>query len=57
VAKSNEKSPPHLHARPKLPVYPVGDWISSTCETRAIGTFIIRRIKFVDIRSGKLFGG
>ncbi len=54
VAKSNDKSPPHLHARPRLPVYPMGDWISSSCETRPIGTFLMRRMKFTDHQNGKL---
>ena len=53
VAKSTEKSPPHLHARPRLPVYPVGDWVSSSCETRPIGTFLLRRMKFSDHSHGK----
>ena len=52
VAKSNDKSPPHLHARPRLPVYPMGDWISSSCETRPIGTFLMRRMKFTDHQNG-----
>jgi len=52
VAKSTEKSPPHLHARPRLPVYPVGDWVSSSCETRPIGTFLLRRMKFSDHSHG-----
>lgn len=55
VAKSNDKSPPHLHARPRLPVYPMGDWVSSSCETRPIGTFLMRRMKFTDHQNGKLF--
>ena len=52
VAKSTENSPPHLHAKPHLPVYPAGDWISSICETRPIGTFLIRKLKFVDQHNG-----
>ncbi|XP_046438475.1 protein APCDD1-like [Daphnia pulex] len=52
VAKSTDKSPPHLHARPRLPVYPMGDWISSSCETRPIGTFLMRRMKFTDHQNG-----
>ena len=48
MAKSSDKSPPHLHARPRLPVYPLGDWTSSTCETRPLGTFLMRRMKFTD---------
>jgi hypothetical protein len=54
VAKSTDKSPPHLHARPRLPVYPMGDWISSSCETRPIGTFLMRRMKFTDHQNGKI---
>lgn len=53
VAKSNDKSPPHLHARPRLPVYPMGEWVSSSCETRSIGTFLMRRMKFIDHQNGK----
>lgn len=53
MAKSNDKSPPHLHARPRLPVYPMGDWISSSCETRPIGTFLMRRMKFTDHQNGR----
>ncbi|XP_063235855.1 protein APCDD1-like [Bacillus rossius redtenbacheri] len=48
VARAGETAPPHLHARPRLPVlrsYLAGDWVSSRCETRPLGTFLRRRLR------------
>ncbi|XP_076048741.1 protein APCDD1-like [Oratosquilla oratoria] len=46
VARSSEKSPPHLHARPSLPLLLAGSWASSRCETRPYGMFLTRLLTF-----------
>ncbi|XP_026273849.1 protein APCDD1-like [Frankliniella occidentalis] len=45
VARASERSPPILHARPRLPPYLGGDWVSSRCETRPLGLFLRRRLR------------
>lgn len=45
VARASERSPPHLHARPRLPPYLGGDWVSARCETRPLGLFLRRRLR------------
>lgn len=45
VARASERSPPHLHARPRLPPYLGGDWVSGRCETRPLGLFLRRRLR------------
>ncbi|KAK3908429.1 Protein APCDD1 [Frankliniella fusca] len=45
VSRASERSPPILHARPRLPPYLGGDWVSSRCETRPLGLFLKRRLR------------
>ncbi|XP_066939628.1 protein APCDD1-like isoform X2 [Macrobrachium rosenbergii] len=46
VARSSERSPPHLHAGPNLPLILAGSWASSHCETRPYGMFLTRYLTF-----------
>ncbi|XP_067124231.1 protein APCDD1-like [Centruroides vittatus] len=46
VSKSHELSPPQLPARPRLPVYLNGEWISTRCEIRPLGMFLTRQLQF-----------
>ncbi|KAJ9578438.1 hypothetical protein L9F63_005358 [Diploptera punctata] len=46
IARRTEKSPPHLIAKPHLPAYLDGEWVSSRCETRPLGLFLTRRLRF-----------
>lgn len=46
VSRSTERSPPHLLARPRLPAYLGGEWVSARCETRPLGLFLTRRLRF-----------
>nr|CAD7406626.1 unnamed protein product [Timema cristinae] len=49
VSRASERAPPDLHARPRLPVlhsYLAGEWVSTRCETRPLGLFLKRRLRF-----------
>ncbi|XP_046396791.1 protein APCDD1-like [Ischnura elegans] len=48
VSRATPRSPPHLHARPRLPaLLGGGDWASSRCESRpSTGLFLRRRLRF-----------
>ena len=46
MSRGNERSPPQLHARPRLPAYLGGDWVSGRCEPRPLGLFLRRRMHF-----------
>nr|CAD7462722.1 unnamed protein product [Timema tahoe] len=49
VSRGSERAPPDLHARPRLPVlhsYLAGEWVSTRCETRPLGLFLKRRLRF-----------
>ncbi|XP_071449483.1 protein APCDD1-like [Hetaerina americana] len=48
VARATARSPPHLHARPRLPaLLGGGDWASARCESRpSTGLFLRRRLRF-----------
>lgn len=46
MSRSTERSPPHLLARPRLPAYLGGEWVSTRCETRPLGLFLTRRLRF-----------
>ncbi|XP_069701328.1 protein APCDD1-like [Periplaneta americana] len=46
VARCTERSPPHLLAKPRLPPYLGGEWVSARCETRPLGLFLTRRLRF-----------
>lgn len=46
VSRCTERSPPHLMAKPRLPAYLGGEWVSARCETRPLGLFLKRRLRF-----------
>jgi hypothetical protein len=46
VSRCTERSPPHLLARPRLPAYLGGEWVSARCESRPLGYFVTRRLRF-----------
>lgn len=46
VSRADEHSPPHLHAVAHLPVHLIGEWMSRRCETKPLGTFVTRRVRF-----------
>lgn len=56
VARSSEKSPPHLPAKARLPVFLSGEWISTRCEVRPLGMFLKRRLRFSQNRGRKWAG-
>lgn len=43
---SSDKTPPHLIVKPNLPPYIWGQWVSSRCESRPMGVYLVRKFTF-----------
>ncbi|KAF4529275.1 hypothetical protein B566_EDAN016985 [Ephemera danica] len=56
IARASERSPPHLPARARLPVFLSGEWVSPRCEVRPLGMFVKRRLRFSQQRGRKWAG-
>lgn len=48
-------SPPQLIAKPQLPPYVMGEWISARCENRPLGLYLTRNFTFTKSENGMVW--